>query len=120
MNGYIVAGLLAFAALCGLGGVWEGERLGATKCQAAQLPAAQDATKVMAVKADKQLQNGDAALGSVTAANANQAQIQVVHDVVTKTVTKYVQAHPTITTCGLDADGLRIWNSANAGQAISQ
>lgn len=35
--------------------------------------------------------------------------------VITRTVTKYVHDHPQIQHCGLDADGLRLWNAANAG-----
>lgn len=119
MNGYIIAALLVLSALTGLGGVWEGERIGATKCQAAQLPVAKAATVAMSKKADNQLANGELALGSVTAANATQAQVQIVHDVVTKTVIKYVQTHPIAATCGLDADGLRIWNAANSGTAVN-
>lgn len=119
MNGYIVAGLLAFAALCGLGGVWEGKRIGADECKAAQLEPQKAATTAMAVKADNQLANGQLALGSVTAAQKNQDQVKNNARTITKVVTKYVETHPDNSACILDADGLRIWNAANAGTAIN-
>lgn len=115
MNAWVITGFLILSIVSGLGGVWEGERIGATKCQAAQLAPEKAATAVAIKTADQQLTNGNLALGAVIVANAGQAQIQVIHDVVTKTVVKYVQTHPAIANCGLDADGLRIWNAANAG-----
>ena len=32
-------------------------------------------------------------------------------------VSEYVKTHPVIDGCGLDADGLRVWSAANAGDA---
>ena len=36
--------------------------------------------------------------------------------VVTKVVKEYVHARPDLNRCSLDADGLRLWNAANAGK----
>lgn len=33
--------------------------------------------------------------------------------IITNTVTKYVETHPKPSTCDIDVDGLRLWNSAN-------
>lgn len=37
--------------------------------------------------------------------------------VITKVVREYVHARPGLNGCGLDADGLRLWNEASAGGA---
>jgi hypothetical protein len=115
MNGYIIAGLLFLSVVTGGGGVWWGESIGADKCAAAQLKPQVTATKAAEKKADTQLSNGQAALGAVTVAATAQAEVKVIHDTITKTVTKYVEKTPTINDCSLDANGLRIWNDANAG-----
>lgn len=38
-----------------------------------------------------------------------------VYKTITEKVVEYVQANPSVAGCGLDADGLRLWNDANSG-----
>ena len=70
-------------------------------------------------KAAVQLTNGQLALTAVTNAVTAQAAIAQTKETVTKTVIKYVKTKPELTACGLDADGLRIWNAANAGTDLA-
>lgn len=115
MNPYVILAAVAVWIVTGLGGVWWGESIGASKCAAAQLKPQVAATQAAVTKADNQLKNGQLALGAVTAANVAQAEVTATKEIVTKTVIKYVKAKPELAKCGLDADGLRIWNAANAG-----
>lgn len=46
---------------------------------------------------------------------AAQARTDTVYKIITRTVKEYVEATPDLRECGLDADGLRLWNTANAG-----
>lgn len=117
MNAWAIVGALVVWIATGLAGIWQGERMGADKCAAAQLKPQQAATAAMSKKADGQLKNGELALGSVTAAKTNQDQVKNDAKIITKVVKKYAKAHPDNNACTLDADGLRIWNSANAGIA---
>jgi hypothetical protein len=53
---------------------------------------------------------------STSQAESNQEVIRVVYKTITNTVTKYVKDNASsISGCGLDSDGLRLWNAANAG-----
>lgn len=40
---------------------------------------------------------------------------RTVYKTLTSERIKYVESHPDVKPCGLDADGLRLWNAANAG-----
>lgn len=40
--------------------------------------------------------------------------------VVTRVVKEYVRTRPDLNRCGVDADGVRLWNSANAGKPESK
>lgn len=57
------------------------------------------------------------ALAAQARADAANAHVQIVYRTLTNTVKTYVADHPDTRTCGLDADGLRLWNDANAGTA---
>jgi len=84
---------------------WDAER-------ASQAIAAADAS----LKALNQQQaNTQAAMDAAARADAAQAQISIVDQTLTETVTKYVHDNPALAHCGLDAVGLRLWNAANAG-----
>jgi hypothetical protein len=67
----------------------------------------------------QQQANTQAAIDAAARADAEQAQISIVDQTLTETVTKYVHDHPAATACGLDAAGLRLWNAANAGAVDS-
>lgn len=44
-----------------------------------------------------------------------QAKTEARFRVITETVKEYIHANPDLAGCGLDADGLRVWNEANRG-----
>ena len=46
---------------------------------------------------------------------AAQTKTETEFRVITEKVIEYVEANPGTASCGLDADGLEIWNRANAG-----
>ena len=48
---------------------------------------------------------------------AAQTKTETEFRVITEKVVEYVEKNPGTASCGLDADGLRIWNSANRGSA---
>ena len=48
-----------------------------------------------------------------------QAKTEQQFRTITRTVTEYVDKTPALAECGLDADGLRYWNAANSGGAIT-
>lgn len=48
-----------------------------------------------------------------------QAKTEDQFKIITNTVTRYVQANPNINTCSLDADALRLWNSAHGSPTAS-
>lgn len=70
-----------------------------------------------AVQAKAQVENTTAAESAAASDAQAQQQIQVVYRTITNTVTKYVHDHPAVAACGLDDDGLKLWNNANAGKA---
>jgi hypothetical protein len=81
-------------------------------CCASQAMAAMQASlKALA----QQQTNTQAAMDAAARADAEQAQISIVDQTLTETVTKYVHDNPALAHCGLDAAGLRLWNAANAG-----
>lgn len=79
-------------------------------------------------RADTQAAIIDATQRAITQANALAAQDaqvstqyekarveqRTVYKTITKERIKYVERHPDVR-CGLDVDGLRLWNAANAG-----
>lgn len=44
-----------------------------------------------------------------------QTEIRTVYRTIKQEVIKYVETHPDTAECGLDDDGLRLWNKANQG-----
>lgn len=84
---------------------WDAER-------AQQATAAMEASLTAMTE---QQANTRAAVDAAARADARQQNIRVVYAVITQTVTKYVHDHPALSACGLDDDGLRLWNEANSG-----
>lgn len=66
---------------------------------------------------DEQEARHKAAMDAERKALEQQAQRDDQFRTITKTVTRYVETHPDLNACGLDADGLRLWNEANRGAA---
>lgn len=59
--------------------------------------------------------NAEAGFAVEREAMQRQQSTQDTYRVITNTVAKYVESRPTLKDCGLDADGLAIWNQANKG-----
>lgn len=57
------------------------------------------------------------ALAAERANIASEQKTETHFKTIIQTVTEYVHANPDIDSCGLDADGLRIWNSAHGNPA---
>lgn len=80
-------------------------------------------TQVRQAKADKQaVKQATVTAQQDTAVSATQEQtrerIRTVYKIITKEVEKNVAKNPDYLRCGLDADGLRLWNDANAGNTL--
>ncbi|MDI3259667.1 MAG: hypothetical protein QJR02_08225 [Sinobacteraceae bacterium] len=111
----IIVGLALLLVLVG-GPYWLGLRHARTECELAQARA-QVAAQVAA-------QSAQAKQEAISTRSAAQATTQIERErahtrTLVKEVTRYVHdtipAPPGAAGCGLDADGLRIWRSANAG-----
>ncbi len=59
--------------------------------------------------------NVKAALAAERAHLVRQRKTEARFKTITQTVTEYVDKTPSLAGCGLDADGLRLWNAANDG-----
>lgn len=92
--------------LTSLGGFAAGRHVTQLSCAAAQAAALADA---QARRQDAQLQ-ADAIAAE---AENHQQKVRQHTRIIQQEVIRYVQNHPTVS-CGLDADGLRLWNRANA------
>ena len=127
MNSYFKLGLIAAAlagiAFCEYEVYHAGYSAGASnvevKAQASVIKSDQVAVAqaASAVKVQQDWSKADQS-SVASAASATQA-VHVVYRTITQQVVKYVQTHPSAAGCGLDADGLRIWNAANAAISAS-
>lgn len=98
----------ALLLVLGIGAYAMGHRHASNACAAERLAALS-----RAITQAERLAREDA---EVMAAHVEQAeQVRVVYRTITSEVKRYVDTHPDVARCGLDADGLRLWNAANAG-----
>lgn len=91
-------------------GLWAGKDYAKTKCVAGQV-AAQGAAVVATAKEDARRE----AIG--TQRETSGERIRIVYKNLREQADEIVKNNPEFNACGLDADGLRLWNSANAGAA---
>src|SRR3569832_179141 len=105
------AGWLRLSAVLAIGGAYyAGQHIGARDAHAAA-EAQRTAEKAAALP---QLVDAMSAMSARAAADrAATAMFSRMQD----EVSEYVKTHPVIGGCGLDADGLRVWSAANAGDA---
>ena len=89
-------------------GLWVGKDYGNTKCTAGQVTAQTAAVTA----ADKETTRREV-IG--TAREASAAKIVTVYRTIKEQVHENIASHPEFNTCGLDSDGLRLWNAANSG-----
>ena len=115
----IAAFLVMLAVVC-----WsylQGKAVATAECQAryeAQL-AERDraAAAAMAAALEEAQAQARAAMEAERQHLEAQAKTDANFRVITNTVTEYIHAKPDVAACSLDADGLRIWNSAHRGAA---
>jgi hypothetical protein len=74
-----------------------------------------DRANALKLQAEINDKNTKAAVQAAIDAQAEKQKTETVFKTIYEAVTEYVQATPSVLTCGLDDDGLRIWNSANTG-----
>jgi hypothetical protein len=103
-------------ALFGALGLITGRQLGgaAARTEAAeqQALAAQQTTAVVATEmTNREQRSAKAERGAI----AGEAHAQATTRTLLKEVIRYVSAQPGVALCSLDADGMRIWTAANAG-----
>jgi uncharacterized protein YneF (UPF0154 family) len=102
--------LLAYVAVFFVG-YFHGKSVEREDTQVRQAKADKQAVKAAVVTAQK-----DATVS--TGQEQSRETIRTVYRTITKEVEKNVAANPDYLRCGLDADGLRLWNDANAGNPL--
>ena len=107
----LLGGLVMVLALF-LGGYGVGANYAKTECVAGQVEA-QTASVAAATKEDVRRET----IG--TARETSREQIRIVYKTLKEQAHETVNNHPEFNACGLDADGLRLWNAANAGTAAT-
>jgi len=105
----LLGGLVIALALF-FGGYGLGAKHAKTECMAGQVEA-QRAAVAEATKEDLRRE----AVG--TARETTRDQIRIVYKTIKEQARETVNNHPEFNDCGLDADGLRLWNAANSGEA---
>ena len=105
----LLGGLVMVLALF-LGGYGLGNKQAKTSCVAGQVEA-QRAAITQTAKEDVRRE----AIGA--ARETSREQIRVVYRTIKEKADEYVKKMPEFNACGLDTDGLRLWNAANSGAA---
>jgi len=107
----LLGGLVMVLALF-LGGYGLGNNQAKTSCVAGQVEA-QRAAITQTAKEDVRRE----AIGA--ARETSREQIRVVYRTIKEKADEYVKKMPEFNACGLDTDGLRLWNAANSGAAAN-
>ena len=107
----LLGGLVMVLALF-LGGYGLGNKQAKTSCVAGQVEA-QRAAITQTAKEDARRE----AIGA--ARETSREQIRVVYRTIKEKADEYVKKMPEFNACGLDTDGLRLWNAANSGAAAN-
>lgn len=110
-NPYVILALVLALLAAGAGGYRAGARHADNACAAGKIAAVSRAIEQANAIAEQ-----DAAV--LTAHEGEQSRIRTVFRTIHDEVTRYAEDHAGAAEC-LDADGLRIWRSANAGAAAA-
>lgn len=108
-KGYILAGVIVALGLA----YFTGTRVGAHREKVA---AEAQLVKTMQAMADQAAAQAKADAAAAAQHETKQEKIRVVYQTLTKEVKVYAESHD-LGHCGIDADGLRLWNAANQGPA---
>lgn len=103
-------GELVIALALVFSGYGWGHKHAQTECVAGQV----EAQRAAVAEATKEAIRREA-VG--TARETTREQIRVVYKTIKEQARETVNHHPEFNDCGLDADGLRLWNAANNGEA---
>ena len=109
---YRLLGALVIALGLVGSGYWAGSRNATNACIAGKSKA-----QVAAVTAAEKETTRREALG--TQREVAHEQIRVVYRTIKEKADEYVKKMPEFNACGLDTDGLRLWNAANSGAAAN-
>lgn len=104
----LLGGLVIALALF-FGGYGLGHKHAKTECMAGQVEA-----QTAAVVAANQESARRETIGA--ARETSREHIRVIYKTIREQASETIADHPEFNTCGLDADGLREWNAANAGE----
>ncbi len=103
-------GEVVIAIVLFVGGNFIGTKHAKTECVASQVEAQREAV-LTATKEDIRRETVGAAR------EASREQIRIVYKTIKEQTRETVNNHTEFNDCGLDADGLRLWNAANTGEA---
>lgn len=109
----LIAAALAIAAVCGAW-YWADSR-GYERAHALCMANAADLAQRYQ---DEQLQRADKGREIETRYVERERLAQLSEAQIEEAADAWIQAHPDRIVCGVDADGLRIWNAANAGALL--
>ncbi len=112
MNPWALLGILIAALALFGGGYKMGDHNATNACIAGQAKGVQAAQTAANTETDRR---------EVIAAKreASHEEIRVIYKTIKEKSDENVKQNPAYNTCGLDADGLRVWNAANSGSAES-
>lgn len=109
--------LLVLSVTCYRAGISHGTDATAARYEARLAERDRVAAQAMAEAVEKANAQAAAAQAIERQHLAKQRATEQQFQTITRTVTEYVEKHPDLTGCGLDADGLRYWNAGNRGFA---
>ena len=115
----IAAFVVLLSLVCGayLHGMGTGEARTTAHYEALMAERDQQAAAALAQALAEAQAQAQAAMEAERKHLAAQTRTETEFRVITEKVVEYVEKNPGTASCGLDADGLRIWNSANRGRA---
>lgn len=107
-SSYTWAAVGLIAAAIAAGSFWQGYRMASNAAKSEQLKAVE---RAIAQADEISAENAEIERNHVQV----QTEIRTVYRTIKQEVIKYVETHPDTAECGLDDDGLRLWNKANQG-----
>ena len=110
LNPWVLLGALLAALGCFGAGYWLGRGDAKTQCVANEVRSQSAAITQADTESTRRERVG-------AARETSREQIRVIYKTLQVQASETLADHPELNACGLDADGLRIWNAANSGVA---